>query len=119
MNTINSFAAQWIADWNGHDVETILHHYAPDIVFHSPKVARFTGGELACFTSREQLRPYFSRAFEIRPNLQFDLLHVATDANGVALVYRNELGEVGVEQMDLNEEGLVTHARVLYTQIGG
>jgi ketosteroid isomerase-like protein len=58
MTNPTDFATQWIADWNAHDVDKILAHYAPDVVFHSPKVALFTKGAQTHFTSLQQLRPY-------------------------------------------------------------
>jgi ketosteroid isomerase-like protein len=113
---MNAFATQWIADWNAHDLDAILAHYTPDVEFHSPKVARFTQGAQTHFSGREALRPYFARAFEMRPNLRFDMMHVVADANGLAIVYRNEEGATAVELMDLNAGDQVIKARVLYDQ---
>ena len=109
-----SFAATWIADWNAHDVEKILAHYAQDVIFHSPKVAIRTKGAKTFFTSREELRPYFNFAFEIRPKLQFTLVKVCQDERGMALIYHDETGAIATELMDLNEQGQVMFARVLY-----
>lgn len=114
MTDITTFAATWIADWNAHDVEKILSHYALDVVFHSPRVAHFTKGALTRFEGREQLRPYFTFAFQWRPNLHFDLLSECQDAKGLALIYRDETGATAVEVMDLNAAGQVVFARVLY-----
>jgi len=86
MTDPTTFAATWIADWNAHDVERILAHYAEDVVFHSPKVAVRTKGEKTFFTSREELRPYFGFAFQIRPQLQFTLLNICQDHQGLALI---------------------------------
>jgi predicted ester cyclase len=113
---MNAFATQWIADWNAHDLDAILAHYTPDVEFHSPKVAHFTQGAQTHFGDREALRPYFARAFEIRPNLRFDIVNVVEDAAGLAIIYRTERGATAVELMDLNANGQVTKARVLYDQ---
>jgi ketosteroid isomerase-like protein len=112
--TETDFAKQWMSDWNAHDLDAILTHYAPDVEFHSPKVALFTKGERQFFVQRDELRPYFARAFQVRPSLRFDLKTVTHDAKGIALVYTNEIGETGVELMELNEAGLVVRVRVLY-----
>lgn len=109
-----TFAATWIADWNAHDVEKILAHYDEDVVFHSPKVALRTKGEKTFFTSREELRPYFSFAFQIRPHLRFTLLNICQDRRGLALIYQDETGATATELMDVNEQGQVAFARVLY-----
>jgi hypothetical protein len=39
----NAFARRWIADWNAHDLDAILAHYAPDAEFLSPVAQRVTG----------------------------------------------------------------------------
>lgn len=108
------FAATWIADWNAHDLEKILSHYAEDVVFHSPKIALRTKGEKTHFTRREELRPYFSFAFQIRPHLHFNLLTICQDRQGLALIYQDETGATATELMELNEQGQVAFARVLY-----
>lgn len=114
MNEVEKFAQNWIDDWNSHDLEAILSHYAETLEFHSPKVSLYTGGEKVYFTRREELRPYFSRAFEMRPNLHFELIQVAKDGQGIAIVYKNDVDAIGVEIMDLNEMGQVVKTRVLY-----
>ncbi|MFN8957380.1 MAG: YybH family protein [Hyphomonadaceae bacterium] len=114
MTDPTSFAAAWIADWNAHDVEKILSHYAEDVVFHSPNSALRTKGEKTFFTSREELRPYFNFAFHIRPHLRFTLLNFCQDRQGLALIYQDETGATATELMDLNQLGQVVFARVLY-----
>jgi hypothetical protein len=111
---MSDFATRWIADWNAHDLEAILSHYAEDVVFHSPKVSQFTRGEKTHFTAREQLRPYFARAFDMRPALHFDLISMCTDAKGLSLVYTNDIGATAVELMEVNERNQITYARVMY-----
>lgn len=111
---IKWFAADWINDWNSHDIERILSHYAQAIEFHSPKVSIFTKGAKAYFSTREELRPYFLRALANRPNLHFKLIQTCADANGIALVYQNDIDAIGVELMDLDVNGHIKRARVLY-----
>ena len=31
-----TFAEQWATDWNSHDIEAVLSHFADDAVFTSP-----------------------------------------------------------------------------------
>jgi hypothetical protein len=114
MRGFTTIAQSWIADWNAHDVDKILRHYAPNVEFHSPRVAKFTKGAETHFSSREALKPYFSFAFQIRPNLHFELRSVCIDANGVAVVYNDELGASVVELMEVDEMGQAVFVRVLY-----
>ncbi len=38
-----SFARDWVAAWNDHDLDAVLAHYADGIVFHSPRIAQVMG----------------------------------------------------------------------------
>lgn len=114
MQRPEEFAASWINDWNSHDLTRILSHYAETLEFHSPKVAIYSEGKKTHFNSREELRPYFARALKNRSNLHFELIQIAKDREGIAIVYKNDVGAIGVETMDLNENGQVIKARVLY-----
>ena len=38
-----AFADEWIAAWNSHDLERVLSHYAPEIVFLSPITQKLVG----------------------------------------------------------------------------
>ena len=114
MSQISSFAEAWLRDWNSHDLDLILDHYAEDVVFRSPKVARFTKGETDTLYGREALRPYFSAGLASRPGLTFHLVTDAADRDGVALVYRAEDGFTAVETMTLDAKGKVAQARVFY-----
>jgi ketosteroid isomerase-like protein len=38
-----AFADEWIAAWNSHDLERVLSHYAPEIVFLSPIAQKLVG----------------------------------------------------------------------------
>jgi hypothetical protein len=109
-----SFAEAWLRDWNSRDLDVILRHYAEDVVFRSPKVALFTGGETDTLRGREALRPYFTRGLAGRPNLKFEPMFTAEDLSGVALVYRGDDGSTAVETMSLNAAGEVAEARVFY-----
>jgi len=115
MTDPQTFAQKWIDDWNSHNLHAILEHYAETLEFHSPKVAIYSEGKRSHFTTRAELRPYFARALTNRPNLHFELIHVTSDAKGVAIVYKNDVNVIGVEVMNLDPHGRVIKARVLYS----
>ena len=114
MNRLQDFAEAWLRDWNSHDLEVILRHYAEDVVFRSPKVARYTDSDVDTLKGRDALRPYFARGLANRPQLKFDLVAATTDHDGVAIVYTGEDGSTAVETMSINREGEVQDARVFY-----
>lgn len=114
---MNEFAQSWIDDWNSHDLEKILSHYADELEFHSPKVAIATNGEKEYFTSKAELRPYFARAFVLRPNLKFELMHICKDEKAIALIYKGENGTIANEIMECDENGKAVFVRVLYDKL--
>jgi len=109
-----TFAEAWLRDWNSHDLNAILGHYAEDVVFRSPKVAAYTGGKTDTLEGRNALRPYFARGLALRPDLQFTNPVVCRDKNGLALVYGAEDGTRAIETMTLDASGRVAEARVFY-----
>jgi ketosteroid isomerase-like protein len=53
-----AFAQQWVKDWNNHDVEAVLGHFADDVTFTSPLAAQLFPGGAGVITGKEQLRGY-------------------------------------------------------------
>jgi len=44
MIDVETFAREWIAAWNAHDLERVLAHYSPDIQLSSPVAAERVPG---------------------------------------------------------------------------
>ena len=114
MIATDDFALAWLRDWNRHDLDAILEHYADDVVFRSPKVLSYTGGKTDTIRGRENLRPYFARGLAFRPGLKFSDPLAAWDRDGLALIYSGEDGSVAIETMTLDADGRVSEARVFY-----
>jgi SnoaL-like domain len=83
-----SFARDWIAAWNCSDVETILFHYADDVVFVSPLAATLTGDREV--RGKEALRAYWTTALRSRSSPPRFLLESYTwddDNRALLIVY--------------------------------
>ena len=63
----SNFATEWVAAWNSHDLEAILVHYAPQVVFTSPVAARLTGETSGTIQGKDALRSYFAKGLELIP----------------------------------------------------
>ncbi len=86
------FADQWISAWNARDIETVLTHYADDIVFTSPTATRVvpeTGGTVR---GKDALRRYWRLALEGNPDLHFQLVGAYAGVDTIVLHYQNQLG---------------------------
>jgi hypothetical protein len=115
VTDFEQFAADWYEGWNNHDLDAILEHYAEDIAFTSPFVARLAGGD-GTLHGRDELRRYFATAFERFPDLHFEPIAVATGVDSVVLHYRSVQGLLAAEMMILNDEGKVARVYAHYAQ---
>lgn len=108
-------AEEWIAAWNAHDLDRILGHYAPDIVFTSPASTRITGDPSGRVVGKAALEAYWAAALAGGPDLTFTLLGVLSGPDGVAIRYRSSRtgGEV-VEVLRFGPDGLVHEAAAYY-----
>ncbi len=113
--TARTFAADWIAAWNNHDIQAIMHHYADDISFTSPFVTRLNNDPTSRITTKPDLQQYFLRALTAYPDLTFELFHVLTAVNSVVLYYRSVNNLLAAEFMLFNPQGQVCQVHAHYT----
>lgn len=100
-----AFAEEWEAAWNAHDLDRILAHYAPDVVFRSQKAMRLVGvGELH---GREALRAYWARALDAQPDLSFVVVDVFGGHGMMVITYRNHRDVLAAETLRFGADGLV------------
>lgn len=110
-----TFAADWIAAWNSHDLDRILSHYAENVVFTSPVAARVLGDPAGVVTGIDVLRDYFAKGLALFPDLKFTLIEVMQGISSVVLYYKNQSGTHSGEFMEFNAEGKVTRGVANYS----
>ena len=114
---MNNFAMEWLQDWNNHDLEAIMDHYADTIVFYSPLIQKINNDPTGRIQGKENLRAYFSKGLQAYPDLNFELYHVLEGVNSVVLYYKSVGNRLSTEMMVLNEEGKVMEVRAHYKQM--
>jgi len=87
-----SFAAEWIAAWNAHDLERVLAHYADDFEMASPVIAQLMAEPSGVLRGKESIRAYWAKALALLPELHFELGEVLVGAASVTIVYRGHRG---------------------------
>ena len=116
--TARRWAEQWVDDWNRHDVEAVLTHFADDVEFSSPLVVQVMGHADGVVRGKDELRTYWTTALASRPDLRFELLDVHVGAGCLAVQYRNQAGRVASElevfDADGPDRGKVVHGWALY-----
>jgi ketosteroid isomerase-like protein len=109
-----TYAEQWIADWNTRDLDVILPHYADDVVFRSPVAARVRPESGGVIVGKAALADYWAAALAQNPDLHFTLETVFASVDAVTIVYRNHLGGQVAETAVLGPDGLVTYGQGAY-----
>jgi hypothetical protein len=109
------FADHWVEAWNSHDLDTIMSHYAAEVVLTSPTAANLSNDPSGAVAGKEALRKYFERGLAAYPNLNFQLLDVLRGISSVVLYYVNQKGTKTAEFMELEENLKVVKVVANYT----
>eukprot|EP00897_Mesotaenium_endlicherianum_P010698 jgi/Mesen1/9657/ME000671S09024 len=97
-------AIAWTSSWNEHDLEAILEHYHPNIVFTSPFAMQIAGAEDGTIRGLPALRSYFTSALLRFPSLHFELYHAIPGVRSLVLHYRSVNDLLASEMMELDLE---------------
>lgn len=109
-----AFAEAWEAAWNSHDLDRIMAHYSPDIIFRSRKAMRLVGqGELR---GRAALRSYWAKALAAQPGLSFVVVDVFEGHGVIVITYRNQTNVLAAETLRFGPEGLVVEAAACHSR---
>jgi ketosteroid isomerase-like protein len=112
----NHFAQEWINAWNSHDITAIMSHYADDIDFCSPLVAKLGFDPSGRINNKTTLQAYFTTGLSRFPDLHFDLHQVLSGVSSVVLYYTSIGGKKSAEFMQFNESGKVDKVLAHYSE---
>lgn len=86
-----SFVEKWVTDWNAHDLEALLDHFADDVIFTSPAAVQVLGGD-GVIRGKEALRRYWTEGLRQVPDLRFELVGFYLGVGVLVINYRNHKG---------------------------
>lgn len=109
------FAKDWCEAWNSHHSESILSHYAEDVVLTSPTAARLLNDPAGVVNGKDALRNYFAVGLKAYPDLRFELLDVTCGVSSVVIYFANQSGAKVSEYMELGRNGKVTRVIAHYS----
>jgi ketosteroid isomerase-like protein len=102
-----TFAKEWIASWNSHDLDRILSHYSDEFEMTSPFIVSLMNDATGTIKGKEKVRAYWGRALERIPDLRFELIEVLASVNSMAIYYHAVLGKRAVELLFFDNNGKV------------
>jgi YbgC/YbaW family acyl-CoA thioester hydrolase len=111
------FAQAWMDAWNRRDIEAVLHHFADDAVFVSPKAERFVGGSRV--VGKAALRTYWQAALSQLSHLRFtlDAASWSPRSQTLTLLYQAELASaapIRATEIMRFRAGKIVHGEALY-----
>jgi ketosteroid isomerase-like protein len=110
-----SFADQWISDWNRKDVEAVLSHFSEGVVFTSSRAKALLGSSRV--EGKSRLRNYWTTAISRIQTIQFTLNYVINSGDRMAIVYIAEIDGKrlrAVEFLAFGDDGLVREGEAMY-----
>ena len=110
-----SFADQWISDWNRKDVEAVLSHFSEGVVFTSSRAKAILGSPRV--EGKSRLRNYWTTAISRIQTIQFTLNYVINSGDRMAIVYIAEIDGKrlrAVEFLAFGDDGLVREGEAMY-----
>lgn len=110
------FARDWVEAWNEHDLERIMAHYAEDVEFTSPFVARLLNEPSGFIKGKDLLSSYFRKGLSAYPDLRFELLDVLVGVSSVTLYYRSVGNRLSAEVMQLTDDRKVSKVMAHYSR---
>lgn len=98
------FAASWAQDWNAHELDRIMSHFAEGVVFRSPVAAQLLDACDGTVRGKDALRAYFAEGLRRIPELHFQVLDVYTGIDTIVINYRNQSGQLVNEILSFDGE---------------
>ena len=86
------FAADWIAAWNAHDLDSILAHYSDDFEMSSPVIVQIAGEPSGRLKGKAAVGAYWAKALALIPELHFELVTTLLGVDSVTLYYKGVRG---------------------------
>lgn len=109
-----TFAEEWVAAWNAHDLERILSHYRDDFEIITPMIKMSLGIDTGCLVGKAAISNYWRAALGKMPDLHFELLDVCTGVNSIAVYYKSVMDKLAIEVMEFDADGKVERVVVHY-----
>ncbi|MEN3536326.1 nuclear transport factor 2 family protein [Microbispora sp. ZYX-F-249] len=108
LDWARAFAATWADEWNAHDLDRVMRHYADDVVFRSPIAARLIEGSDGVIRGKDALRAYWAEGLRRNPDLRFEVVGVYAGIDCVVINFRKETGALASEVLVLEDDLIVS-----------
>ena len=109
-----AFAQQWVEAWNDHDLDAVLSHFRDDAEFSSPFAAQLLPETEGVLRGKGAIRDYWAAGLRRIPELHFEIVEVYAGVSTIVINYRNHVGGMVDEVLELDGDGLVVRGAGTY-----
>lgn len=109
-----AFAQHWVDAWNDHDVDAVLSHFRDDAEFSSPFAAQLLPETEGVLRGKQAIRGYWAAGLQRIPDLHFEIVDVYAGVSTIVINYRNQVGGMVDEVLELDGDGLVVRGAGTY-----
>ena len=110
------FALEWAASWQSKDLDVLLSHYSPSVVFRSPRISAVLEKHQASVSDLPKLRAYWNRALEAAKEVRFEIAGIGLGNNALTILYRNQRDDQVAETLVFDENGKIVEGIVTYVK---
>lgn len=96
------FAHSWLNAWNEHDVDSVLSHYADDVILISAVINKMLGHQEGISLKKIDLEKYCDQVFNNFPELKFKIEAVAVGYQCITIHYSSPGFHLHVEVINFN-----------------
>jgi hypothetical protein len=97
-----TFVDRWVTAWNAHDLDSLLAHFAEDVVFTSPVAARLLPSSGGVVRGKTALREYWTEGLRRLPDLHFEIIATYIGVETLVINFRNQQGNLANEVLVFN-----------------
>ncbi|MGE0786740.1 MAG: nuclear transport factor 2 family protein [Sandaracinaceae bacterium] len=108
------FAEEWVAAWNGGDLETIFSHYRDDFEMRSPLIVERGFDPHGVLRGKDAIRPYWSAGLKASPPIRFELIDAYAGVDTVVIHYRSVGRRYVTEVIEVDDAGLGVRGSACY-----
>jgi ketosteroid isomerase-like protein len=113
-----TFAAEWIASWNSHDLARILRHYSDDFEMFSPIIGERMREPSGVLRGKDRIAEYWGQGIAAAvPPLHFELREVFTGIGSVTIVYNSVGRALAAEVLEFDAQCRVIRGRAHYAGV--
>ena len=102
-----NFASDWISAFNSGDIEKVFVLYDDNFSMTSPYIVQRMGIKSGRLEGKENVRPYWLKALNSVPPLEFRLLNVFYSVTSVSVFYESIGRKKVIETFEFNLHGKV------------